>query len=564
MSFRRCRSCACLSLIFLLCALPAVAGCVRAVPETRVKWELTPSAQATYAALLLDQSIRSSSVEGVLEAVDILARSSPSPQLFSEAAAWLLLNKNTAEARGVLHKAVALLPDSLDLHLLLAETWLTEGDGDKAAAVMADYRKNRPDSPQLRRETGIILLRAGRYAEAEQEFARLSRKDRTPYVRYCRARALLGLHRTDEATEELRQAVREDPEFTEAWSELARVYETGGHPASAAAAYEKLLELDPADQDTWLHLIRLELGAGHTAKALELAHNGPGNYGFILAAATLFLDAKAYDAAQDVLDSIRQEPDVPEEIFFYLAAAAYEKKKSDSPAALEALARITPESRFYDRALRFRIQILFETGDRKAALRTAETAVETFPQDKDFRLMQAQLLMQAQSWDKALAALDKADEVWPDDPELRFTRGTALDGLGLKEQAFAVMEALITAHPEYYRALNYVGYSLAEQGRDLERAIELLRRADSLSPDTAYIMDSLAWAQYRSGDIKAAWRTIRETVRLSDSDEADIWDHYGDIAFAAGNRKQARRGWNKALTLNPEDPAALRRKLDQL
>ncbi len=546
-----------------LCILLTL-GCVRTTPEAPVVWELTPSAQVTYAALLLDQSIRASDANGVLEASDILARLAPSPQAFSEAAAWLLLNKHEEQARELLLRAVELLPDDLGLRLLLAEIQLIEGEGDKAVATLTEFQKGRPDSPRVRAELAVVLLKAGRFAEAEREFDRLPQEVHTPYMRWCRARALTALDRPNQAAAELRRALRDDPEFVEAWAELGRVHESLGRYAEAEAAYEKLLDLNPADQDVWLHLIRLELRAGRTDEALDLARNGPGQYGFILAAATLFLDAGAHDAASVLLESVRTEPDVPEEVFFYLAAAAYEKKPSDPAAALEALQRISAQNRFYDRALRFRIQICFETGNHAAALQTADTAAEAFPTNKDFRLMQTQLLMHMQQWDKALAVLDKADGLWPEDVDLRFTRGTVLDAQGLKDQALCVMEAVAAADPDHHRALNYIGYTLAVEGRDLERALELLHRAHALSPESAYIMDSLAWAQYRSGDVAAAWITIRKTVRLAESDEAEIWDHYGDIALAAGNRKEARRGWNKALTLNPEDPAALRRKLNTL
>lgn len=57
--------------------------------------------------------------------------------------------------------------------------------------------------------------------------------------------------------------------------------------------------------------------------------------------------------------------------------------------------------------------------------------------------------------------------------------------------------------------LNYIGYTLAEENRDLPRALKLLNRAIELSPDTDYMLDSLAWAYYRSGEYAKAWDFIR-------------------------------------------------------
>ena len=41
-----------------------------------------------------------------------------------------------------------------------------------------------------------------------------------------------------------------------------------------------------------------------------------------------------------------------------------------------------------------------------------------------------------------------------------------LDSLGRKREALAMMESIVARNPEDYQALNYVGYSLAEQGKD--------------------------------------------------------------------------------------------------
>ena len=69
------------------------------VYKRQVQWDLSPEAQRTYATLLLDQSIRGDDKEGVLEAVKLLLTLENRPQPFIDAAAWLMLNRETSEAR---------------------------------------------------------------------------------------------------------------------------------------------------------------------------------------------------------------------------------------------------------------------------------------------------------------------------------------------------------------------------------------------------------------------------------------------------------------------------------
>jgi predicted TPR repeat methyltransferase len=48
------------------------------------------------------------------------------------------------------------------------------------------------------------------------------------------------------------------------------------------------------------------------------------------------------------------------------------------------------------------------------------------------------------------------------------------------------------------------------------------------------------------------------------ADDPVIWEHYADIARAVHELKQARRGYRKALELNPEHPQRLRNKLQAI
>ncbi|MDR2726732.1 MAG: tetratricopeptide repeat protein [Deltaproteobacteria bacterium] len=354
------------------------------------------------------------------------------------------------------------------------------------------------------------------------------------------------------------------PEFVEAWSDLAAIYAQRKEYMRATAVYEHILEQDPANPSAWLRLIAAYLDAGDRQSALDVAKNAMYvAEKLAFAALGLFLEQKIYPEADTLLEHLRKQPDTPDEIHFYLAVAAYEGHK-DIPQALQHLEDISPANRFYERSLRFRAQLLFENKQAAQALDMLRGAQKLFPDEASFFLMEAHMRNQEKQHAAALTVLDDLLVRQPDNQDAIYSRGMALDLIGRKDEAMDVMERLAADNPDCYQALNYIGYSLAEQRRELPRALTLLVKADQLSPDTAYILDSLAWAQFRLGQVDAAWASIQRAVKLEGGDDAVIWEHYGDIATAKGKPGESRRAYLKALDIGHDKPEAIRAKLEKL
>ena len=78
------------------------------------------------------------------------------------------------------------------------------------------------------------------------------------------------------------------------------------------------------------------------------------------------------------------------------------------------------------------------------------------------------------------------------------------------------------------------------------------------------ILLALAWALFRLGRTEEALQTIRRAVALIPSPEAEILEHYGDIAASAGQKEEARKAYEQALKLKPANADSLRRRLGDL
>jgi Flp pilus assembly protein TadD len=146
---------------------------------------------------------------------------------------------------------------------------------------------------------------------------------------------------------------------------------------------------------------------------------------------------------------------------------------------------------------------------------------------------------------------------------LYFARGAALERLDRWAQAQSDLDLALALNPDEAIVLNYLGYSLLDRKLELARARRLIEQAASVQPNDGYIIDSLGWAYYRSGEIKRAVEVLERAVQLKPQDST-INDHLGDAYWRADRKLEARFQWTHALTFKPEpdQEALLKRKLE--
>ncbi len=231
--------------------------------------------------------------------------------------------------------------------------------------------------------------------------------------------------------------------------------------------------------------------------------------------------------------------------------------------ALQFLDLVPQSDAHYSQALQFRIQLLYGLGREQEAVDLMEQGKRLFPGQSRFPLLQANYLITKKRVPEAIEVLKTALEARPEDEDLLYQYGAALDRQEDRKGALEVMQRIVDKNPEHADALNYIGYTMVEENRDLDRALSLIRKADRLKPNNGYIVDSLAWAYYRLGRLDEAWRQIQRAVGLA-QDDPTMWEHYGDIARDTGHRAKAKKGYQTALKLKHESPERIKKKLKGL
>ena len=146
----------------------------------------------------------------------------------------------------------------------------------------------------------------------------------------------------------------------------------------------------------------------------------------------------------------------------------------------------------------------------------------------------------------------------------------------------AELELLLQQDPDEAGANNDLGYLYAEQGKNLDKAEAMIRKAlVSTQEDSesyrAYL-DSLGWVLFKRGKAKEALKELTKAVEIMKTEneqdgtnpDATILEHLGDVHFHLHELEQAGDAWRQAAKYaaqaTPPDRrlAEIRKKLDSL
>ncbi|MFO7727890.1 MAG: tetratricopeptide repeat protein [Desulfonatronovibrio sp.] len=551
-------------LILFFLVLSAAPGCApKQEPATAPhQWELSSEATVTYYYLKAQDK---HSQGRFLEAAALLERAveaGPKPYLYIDMARSYWRGRDRDMAVKSMKEAVSAFPEEPDVYFVLAELYLADNNESKALEVIDQFSRIAPDHPDVYQDLASFYHETGDYPKVLDLLQQVPDEDKTPEMLYHMGRASYELGDIKKAVRFLRRAVDKKPMFVQGWAELAFIFERERDYVQAEEIYEKLYSIGETNPDLILRIIELNLKLNDPDKARRFLDKGPNDLQFHLDAAKQFINNSFYDHAYDILSKITRRSSYPPTVFFYMALVAYEGW-SDPDRALEYLQYVPEDDPYHVQALLFSIEIHFEQKQYRQALELTRQGSNIHPDESRFVLFESVILEILGEYSRALEAVDSGLKKWPSNTDLHFRKGVLLDKKGKKDQALETMEDIVAMDQDHHEALNYVGYTLAEQDRDLDRALVLIKRALKLDPGNGYYMDSLAWTYYVRGEYEKAWKEISRAVEFA-ADDPIIWEHYADIALAVNNPEQALRGYETALEMDPDDLDEIQKKIKKL
>jgi tetratricopeptide (TPR) repeat protein len=375
---------------------------------------------------------------------------------------------------------------NLRLQFLLAERLRAEGKGDRADELLAELLKKQGE-PQV-------------YAALAQSYKKEKKAD--DLVR------ILGeaFERTGgpEAVQPTIRALVDDPEM------IGRVLDAGvrmisAKPPTLTPKTRQLLMMMAREAKQNDKLIALDVAAMKAAPSATNQKQLIDTY-FII---------QKYDAASAALQELfaKYPAEKNGQTLMLLAQSQFFAGKQTDALETAKLARI--EGGDDARGLGFLAVILSQLNRDDEAIVVYEDILKKFSGDDE-------AVKRARSG-LSVCYVNKGD----------FTRGEA------------ELEILFRKEPEDPGINNDLGYLYADQGKNLEKAEGMIRKALEEEPDNGSYLDSLGWCLFKRGKMKEALEPLEKAYRSKNND-LTICEHLGDVYFHMKDFAKAREAWIKA------------------
>jgi tetratricopeptide (TPR) repeat protein len=251
-----------------------------------------------------------------------------------------------------------------------------------------------------------------------------------------------------------------------------------------------------------------------------------------------------------------------------LLAAELLELEGQYPLATAALAAIPEDSPWYVNAQIRRANTLVTAGETQPAIELLTGLAGSHPDEIEVQSALGDALRGDERFAEAAAAYSRAVELIDEPQEMHwvifYTRGIAYERAGDWEAAEADFRQALALEPDQPLVLNYLGYSMVEEGANLDEALGMIEKAVAARPDDGYITDSLGWVLYRLDRNDEAVPHMLRAVELTPDDPV-INDHLGDVLWVAGRKREAEFQWRRALSFGPApdlDMDRVREKLD--
>jgi tetratricopeptide (TPR) repeat protein len=235
----------------------------------------------------------------------------------------------------------------------------------------------------------------------------------------------------------------------------------------------------------------------------------------------------------------------------YLLMSQIAQKNRDLPQAMAYLGRINSPQDETKVQLR-RAMILAQQGQLEQARTLVRTLPEKSPEDARNKVnAELQLLRDNQQEAAAYDLLAQALQRFPKDAELKYELAISAEKLGRADEMEQILRELIASTPDYHAAYNALGYSLADRNQRLPEARALVKKALEFSPDDPFIIDSLGWVEFRSGNLEQSLALLQKAYEVRP--DAEIAAHLGEVLWALNQQEQANKAWQQGMQLNRDN-----------
>jgi tetratricopeptide (TPR) repeat protein len=476
------------------------------------------------------------------------------------------------------------------VYRVVGDFYLRTGDTESA---LREYREGIQKDPKRKsiyqHDIIQVLLHQGKRAEAAEvnnEILKENPKDAD--AKSLSATFLLDQGDVNNALTQLQSVVTTSPDNAVAHFELGRAYLASGRPdarESARQQFEKSISLQPNLLQPRLGLAGLQVVHGEYEAALDtvqtILQRDPGNVNAKVIQSQALLGQKKFGDSDTLLAGmLKSNPGSPDVYYQVGTAALAQGKLKEAEEAFQRAYQLNPTN---SKSLLGMVEAEIQQGQPEKAMSILQEESKKAPNRLDLLFLmgttaqregkfqdslgyftrvlngldknskaRADLYLQiaytyrlAGDRNSAIANLQKAREILPENEIVLQEIGRVMDDAGRRVEARQAYEACLVVNPNNVLVLNNLAYLMAESNADLDVALNHAQKAKGLSPNTPEISDTYGWILLKKGLAEQAIPVFQDLVSRVPTNAsyryhlAKAYAQKGDNAKASGELREA-------------------------
>lgn len=484
-------------------------------------------------------------------------RQQPNSPLAKMLAQVAMAEPNMTRAVELLEGYLRTRPGDGQAMLMLASAHMAQGRHAKATTLMQDALRAK-DAPEFRTALGLSLMRSGQSGNAIVELERAYKTDsKQAYAGLALINLYLRGGQSDKAAKLADGLARANPSNPSVLTVLGTTRIQVGDIKGARSSFEQALRLDPTLLEARFGLARADLAAKDFEAARQriatILKEQERNVDALFEMALVNEASGRDDEALKWLESAA-EASSQRQTRANSALVAWHLRKGSPAKALEAAKQLLAKLPEDVEALQAYASAQLANNDESGARSTLANASRRAGFDASSQVQIASAMVSAKDLPGAAYALDKALTAEPGHLAASALLTQVELRLGEIAKAERRAQQIIAAHPK-----SAVGHTLlaeiAASRNQTAAATDALRRAHELERSTATLMRLFGVLAIQDGGKPAI--ALAEGWLKSRPRDLIVHRALGDAYARAGNFASARRAYESALKLRPDDTELL-------
>lgn len=333
-------------------------------------------------------------------------------------------------------------------------------------------------------------------------------------------------------------SIKIDPSYVQSIINLGLIYEEEGKYKDALALYESYLKDQSLNAMVLSRVVNILFVTKQSEKTIpylkKLVEMDPDDLNLMVRLGIIYSEMKDYQKAKETFEKILTK--VPSSDNTLYSLGALNKQIGNLEESLDYFMKVSASSEYYEDS---NLQIAFLL--KKLALEHSEASkreefenrlltfidgltVKSTGFKLEMAVLKASYFETVNRLKEAIIALNdvKALEGYGNDHD--YYLASLYEKNNQVDKSINLVRLILKTEPNNAHALNFLGYTLLEQGKDLDEAYKLIKKAVELGPSDGYIRDSLGWYYYKTGNLQKAVKELEMAHSLV-KDELTIIKH---------------------------------------